>query len=82
MPKTKAKTISCDACQGHALTKRIATYPVRLTSGELAGKEIHVDRVALHQCDICGHLMPTPAGQAKVQRCVGRATEFLLGASR
>ena len=27
---------------------------------------------ALHECQSCGHLTPTPAGQAKVERCVER----------
>lgn len=41
-----------------------------------------VYRVALHACQSCGHLMPTPAGQAKVDRCVARGIEFLLGLLR
>jgi len=45
----------------------------------LVGKEIHVHRVALHECPSCGHLMPTAAGQAKVDRCVARGIEFFLG---
>ena len=45
--------------------RKITTYPVVL-SGPLEGKQIHVGRVALHQCLSCGHQMPTPAGQAKV----------------
>ena len=47
--------------------RRITTYPVHV-SGPLEGKQIHVGRVALHECQSCRHLMPTPAGQAKVDR--------------
>ena len=82
MSKTKArsgKPAACANCAGNDLQRRITTYPVRLTGpGSLAGKEIHVGRVALYECQSCGHLMPTPAGQAKVDRCVARVIEFLI----
>jgi hypothetical protein len=40
---------SCPICAGTALVRRITTYPVRLTGpAPLSGKEIHVNRVALH----------------------------------
>ncbi|MGH9395930.1 MAG: hypothetical protein ACRD18_03655, partial [Terriglobia bacterium] len=66
-------------CGSNDLERRITTYPVRLTGPEkLAGKEIHVGRVALYECLSCGYLMPTPAGEAKLARCVGRVIEFLL----
>jgi hypothetical protein len=51
---------------------------VRLT-GPLEGKQILVGRVALHQCQSCGHLMPTPAGQAKVDRTVNFGIRLFLG---
>ena len=84
MKKTKnSKPLVCTGCAGTALTRRITTYPVRLTAPEkLAGKEIHVGRVALYECDCCGHLIPTPAGQAKVNRCVQRGIELFLGQLR
>ena len=82
MPNRKAKLNKPDACGkcGAAdLERRITTYPVRLTEPDnLAGKEIHVGRVALYECLSCGYLMPTLAGQAKVERCVGLVIEFLL----
>jgi hypothetical protein len=59
-----SKPTACESCAGTELVRRITTYPVRLT-GSLEGKQIHVGRVALHECPTCGHLMPTPAGQAK-----------------
>jgi hypothetical protein len=69
------KPTACTNCAGNDLQQRIATYPVRLTRpASLAGKEIHVERVALYECQSCGHLMPTPAGQAKVDRWVAQAT--------
>ena len=68
--KTKSsKPTACAACHGTDLVRQIATYPVLLT-GQLAGKRINVGRVALYECQTCGHLMPTPAGQAKVDRNV------------
>ncbi|HYT71261.1 MAG TPA: hypothetical protein VEK78_07740 [Gemmatimonadales bacterium] len=79
----KAKKPTCTNCAGTTLVRRTTTYPVRLTGpAPLAGKEIHVHRVALHECRSCGHLMPTPAGQAKVQRCVQQGIDLFLGRLR
>ena len=66
MPKKSSKPTVGGYCAGTDLVRRITTYPVQL-AGPLEGKEVHVDRVALHECMTCGHLMPTPAGQAKVE---------------
>ena len=83
MGRTPAKSsipAACTSCAHTTLVRRITTYPVQLTGpGSLAGKEIHVHRVALHECQSCGHLMPTPAGQAKVDRCVERGIQLFLG---
>ena len=83
MGRPRAKTSTppaCTNCAGTALVRRITTYPVRLTGpAPLPGKEIHVHRVALHQCRSCGHLMPTHAGQAKVERCVERGIQLFRG---
>jgi hypothetical protein len=38
--------------------------------GRQRGKEIDVQRVAFHEYQSCGHLIPTPPGQAKVDRYV------------
>lgn len=74
------KPAACAQCGGIALRRRVTTYPVRLTGpGDLAGKEIHVQRVALYQCQSCEHRMPTPAGQAKVDRCVATGIALFLG---
>jgi len=73
----KAAAGSCKNCAGTSLKRKIATYPVPLT-GKLAGKRIDVYRVELDQCRQCGHLMPTPEGQAKVKRCVKRGRQFFL----
>lgn len=78
---TKQKTsrpAACGNCASTDLVRRITTYPVRL-SGPLEGKEIHVGRVALYECQACGHLMPTPAGQAKVERNVELGIRLFLG---
>ena len=75
-----AKPLTCAQCGGNLLQRRITTYPVQLTEPlSLAGKQIHVHRVALYACQSCGHLMPTAAGKAKVERCVARGIELFLG---
>lgn len=82
MPRPAATTTParCPVCAGTALVRQITTYPVVLTGpAPLGGKQIHVQRVALHQCPSCGHLMPTRAGQAKVDRLVARSVELFLG---
>jgi hypothetical protein len=78
MPKKSSKPTVCGYCAGTDLVRRITTYPVQL-AGPLEGKEVHVGRVALYECMTCGHLMPTPAGQAKVERNVAMAIRFFLG---
>lgn len=76
---TTTKPSACLHCSATTLTRRITTYPVRLTAPQkVAGKIVMVGRVALYQCDTCGYLMPTPAGQAKVTRCVDRMLIFFL----
>jgi hypothetical protein len=73
MPKTIATPMpsACSICASTQLQRRITTYPLRLSEPpQLAGKEIHIGRVALFECQSCGHLMPTAAGQAKVNRCL------------
>ncbi len=77
--KTKTSNrVVCLQCAGTGLVRRITTYPV-LLAGPLEGKQIHVGRVALHECLRCGHLMPTPAGQAKVDRNVAMGIRLFLG---
>jgi hypothetical protein len=79
--KSKAKAsrpAACGVCQGTDLVRLITAYPVHLT-GRLKGRVINVGRVALHECRTCGHLMPTPAGQAKVDRCVDMGIRMFLG---
>ena len=76
--KRTSRPVACDCCAGTNLVRRITTYPVRL-SGPLEGKEIHVGRVALYECQTCGQLMPTPAGQAKVERNVAMGIRLFLG---
>jgi hypothetical protein len=80
----KAKTsrpTACEVCEGTDLVRRITTYPVHLAA-PLEGKQIHVGRVALDECQTCGHLMPTPAGQAKVDRNVDMGIRLFLGQLR
>jgi hypothetical protein len=76
------KPAACEVCAGTELVRRITTYAVRLT-GPLEGKQIHVGRVALHECQTCEHLMPTPgrSGESGPQCRYGhppipRATEL------
>jgi len=76
-----SKPTVCAACDGTYLVRRITTYPVLLT-GQIEGKRINVGRVALYECETCGHLMPTPAGQAKVDRNVNLGIRLFLGQLR
>jgi hypothetical protein len=76
-----SKPAACEVCAGTELVRRITTYPVRLT-GPLEGKQINVGRVALYERQTCGHLMPTPAGQAKVARNVDIGIRLFLGQLR
>jgi len=69
---------ACGLCASTDLVRRITTYPVHLT-GPLEGKQIHVGRVALYECQSCGCLMPTPAGRAKIERNVARGVRLFLG---
>ena len=78
MPKRTSKPAVCTHCAGVDLMRRITTYPVQL-AGPLEGQQIHVGRVALYECLSCGHLMPTPAGQAKVDRNVAMGVRLFLG---
>lgn len=83
MPTSKEMPAACAQCDGATLKRRVATYPIILKQPKkLAGKRIDVYRVALHECQDCGTLMPTAAGQAKVERCLQRGIETFLGASR
>ncbi|AWP24247.1 hypothetical protein C4901_13690 [Acidiferrobacter sp. SPIII_3] len=47
-------------------------------TGRLAGRRVDVYRVELDRCRQCGHLMPTPEGQAKVKRCVKVGKKIFL----
>jgi hypothetical protein len=81
LTKKSNQPANCHVCGGTNLVRRITTYPVML-SGPLEGKQIHVGRVALHECLACGHLMPTRAGQAKVNRNVEMGVRLFLGQLR
>ena len=74
---SKTPTV-CGACNGTDLVRRITTYPVKL-GGKLEGRQVNVGRVALYECETCGYMMPTVAGQAKVDRLVGGTISLLLG---
>jgi hypothetical protein len=52
-------------CGARKLKRRSTTYPLILP-----GQQINVGRVQVDECAECGHLMPTPAGQDKLQRCL------------
>lgn len=76
-PKSNKTPTVCKACDGTDLARRITTYPVML-GGKLEGRQINVGRVALHECQLCGYMMPTTAGQAKVDRLVSECIKMLL----
>jgi len=60
MPKPR----TCQQCGARDLKRRSTTYPLILP-----GQQINVERVQVNECGQCGHLMPTAAGQEKLQRC-------------
>ncbi|WP_297444982.1 hypothetical protein [Acidiferrobacter sp.] len=72
---------ACAQCHGQSLKRCLATYPVPLT-GRLRGRRVDVYRVELDRCRDCGHLMPTPEGQAKVRRCVKVGKRAILESLR
>jgi YgiT-type zinc finger domain-containing protein len=61
MPKPRI----CPKCGGRNLKRRSTTYPLMLP-----GRQINVERVKVHACSDCGHLTPTPEGEAKLLRCL------------
>jgi len=61
MPKPR----TCQQCGARDLKRRSTTYPLILP-----GQQINVERVQVNECGQCGHLMPTAAGQEKLQRCL------------
>lgn len=76
----RARSGSCTKCSGALLERRIMTYPARLIDPPAeAAKQVDVGRVALYMCQSCGHLMPTAAGQAKIERIVGQLRRVLFG---
>jgi YgiT-type zinc finger domain-containing protein len=62
----KKKKITCPLCQGTTFRKRTTTYPMRM----LDGRQVNVERVPVHECKGCDHLVPTPAGADKINRCM------------
>jgi hypothetical protein len=59
------KTSTCQNCASGALKRLSTTYPLTLP-----GRRLDVARVQVLQCADCGHLMPTSAGQAKLERAL------------
>ena len=74
---TPPSSRACEQCGDTSLKRCLATYPVHLT-GKLKGRRVDVYRVELDRCRACGHLMPTPEGQAKVKRCVKIGKRVIL----
>jgi hypothetical protein len=81
-----SKPTACEHCSGQKLRRRITTYRVPVDEPgfsnfpELKGNQIYIGRVALHECETCGHLMPMSAGRAKIERNV--ALDILLFTGR
>ncbi len=59
MPKPR----TCQKCGSSNLKRRSTTYPLMLPR-----RQINVARVQVHECADCATLIPTTAGQAKLQR--------------
>ena len=68
----KPKTRTCRKCGSGNLKRRSTTYPLTLP-----GRQLNVERVKVHECSDCGHLMPTPEGEAKLLRCLQVFGEML-----
>jgi len=68
---------TCQQCGRRSLRKKLFTYPVPL-AGKLAGRRIDVYRVEHNECRDCGWRMPTPEGQAKIERCTKTGIDFFL----
>jgi YgiT-type zinc finger domain-containing protein len=58
-----AKTRTCPKCGAGNLKRRSKTYPL-----VMPGRTINVERVSVFECPSCGHLIPTPEGEAKLSR--------------
>lgn len=66
------KPPTCQTCGSRDLKRRSTTYPLTLP-----GRQINLERVKVFECSACGHLMPTPEGEAKLQRCLEVFGEML-----
>ena len=64
MPPSKRRPVNHRSVHAAEALTGQTTYPVQL-SGPLEGKQVHVGRVALHECLTCGHLMPTLLAKPK-----------------
>ena len=81
MPSAKKKSSKptlCPACGGVALVRKITTYPVLLSARCKVSKSMLAVLLST-ECLTCGHLMTTPAGQAKVDRNVEMGIRLFLG---
>ena len=68
-----SKPAACSSCTGTDLIRKITTFTVFLAATpNMTAKQVNVGRVALYECQSCGNKMPTPAGKAKVERCIGQ----------
>jgi len=65
MKTIQKKKNVCEECGGNNLKVRRTTYPVKI--GE---KQLDIHRVSVKECMECHHLMPTKAGQDKIERCM------------
>jgi len=68
-----AKKKSCEQCDSQNLKAARVTYPINM--GE---KQINIQRVSVRECLDCHALMPTVAGQAKIERCMVSMLELFF----
>jgi hypothetical protein len=45
----------------------------------LDGRQVNVGRVAAQECENCHHLIPTKAGNEKINRCMATMALLFLG---
>lgn len=63
--KAKKPVKSCEKCGGQNLKTHLATVPMNVGI-----KQLNVERVSVKECMDCNALMPTKAGQEKIDRCM------------
>ena len=65
MKATKKTGKTCEKCGSQNLKTHLVTYPVKMET-----KQIDVGRVSVKECLDCNNMIPTKAGNEKIERCM------------